>query len=139
MQILPPTVAAFQILNEARRALQQARISGAATHSRGASKRLELGDAQVALDVEPGGRGLQRGPAEMAEIDQRVGLGFGSENSHVPPASQAKPLRHSAISAGEVGWRSAVTVSRLMAGFPTGYGRSSSEAGPVPGVIRVGH
>jgi len=39
MQILPPTVAAFQILNEARRALQQARISGAATHFRGASKR----------------------------------------------------------------------------------------------------
>ena len=39
MQMLPPRVAAFQILNEARSALQHARINGAAIHSPGALKR----------------------------------------------------------------------------------------------------
>ncbi len=39
MQMLPPTVAAFQILKEASKASQQARISGAASHSLGGSKR----------------------------------------------------------------------------------------------------
>jgi len=39
MQMLPPMVAAFQILNEARNELQQSWMSGPARHSGGAAKR----------------------------------------------------------------------------------------------------
>ncbi len=39
MQMLPPTVAAFQILNDARNALQHSRNSGAARHSPGPANR----------------------------------------------------------------------------------------------------
>jgi hypothetical protein len=38
MQMLPPTDAAFQILNEARNELQQSCTSGHAVHSAGAAK-----------------------------------------------------------------------------------------------------
>jgi hypothetical protein len=39
MQILPPTVAAFQILNDASSALQHSRASGSARHCAGPSAR----------------------------------------------------------------------------------------------------
>ena len=70
MQILPPTVAVFQILKEARKARQHWPISGAAIQSTGGGKAVELRDGAGGGDVEPVCAGLQRLPAEGGEIDQ---------------------------------------------------------------------
>src|SRR6202030_3133529 len=73
---------------------------------------------QVALMSSPAGEASSAGQPRWPRSISVSVSGCGSENSHVPPASQAKPLRHSAISAGEVGWRSAVTVLRFIACVP---------------------
>ncbi len=74
MQMLPPTVAAFQILNEASRDVAAfAAAAAPRVHSAGAREAIELGDAAGGGDVEPGRGRLQRRPAEAFEIDQRVG------------------------------------------------------------------
>ena len=56
--MLPPTVAAFQILNDASSALQHSGSSGAAVHSRRSREPIELRDPAGRGDVEPGGRRL---------------------------------------------------------------------------------
>ena len=47
MQMLPPTVAVFQTLNEARNAWQHCWIRGAASHSQGASRASSCAIVQV--------------------------------------------------------------------------------------------
>ena len=103
MQILPPTVAVFQILNEARKARQHWPISGAAIQSTGGAKGVELRDGAGGGDVEPVVAHRQRRPAEGAEIDQPRQRGCGSENSQVPPPSQASPARHAGKSPRALG------------------------------------
>jgi hypothetical protein len=55
MQMLPPIVAAFQILNDARNASQHWRSSGAAVHFAGASNRYSSAIRQVAAISSPAG------------------------------------------------------------------------------------
>ena len=73
MQMLPPTVAAFQILNEARKELQQSCTSGRAVHSRGGGEVIQLGDLAGRGDFETVGGHAQRRPVQRIEIDQGVG------------------------------------------------------------------
>ena len=91
MQMLPPTVAVFQILNEARKARQHWSISGAAIHSGGQASASSCATVQVAAISSPARRRVSAGQPSAAEIDQPVRCGCGSENSQVPPASQASP------------------------------------------------
>ena len=72
MQTLPPTVAAFQILNDIRNASMHCRNSGTARHPSGPSKSCSSTIRQVAAMSRPGFRHRQRRPAEAVEIDQRV-------------------------------------------------------------------
>ena len=78
MQRLPPTVAVFQILNEARKARQHWLISGEAIHSGGQGQRIELRDRAGGRDGQAGLADGQRRPFEIGEIDQprQMGLRF---------------------------------------------------------------
>ena len=53
-------------------------------------------------------------PTQLLEIDQRVGAGCGSENSQVPPASQAYPSRHCVIWSADERALHSVMVLRFM-------------------------
>ena len=70
MQRLPPTVAVFQILNEARNARQHWLISGAAIQSGGQVSASSCGDRAGRRDRQPGLADGQRRPVEIGEIDQ---------------------------------------------------------------------
>src|SRR4051794_20054415 len=118
MQMFPPTVAAFQTLNEARKASQQERSSGAADQSGGGSKRYSSAMRHVAAISRPAGEASSAGqPRPSRSISVSV-AGCGSEKSQVPPASQAWPARHSVISAADLGERRAVMVLRFMSECP---------------------
>jgi hypothetical protein len=67
MQRFPPTVAVFQILNEARNARQHWLMRGAASHSTGQTSASSSAMVQVAF--------------EIAQIDQsqQMGLRFGEQ------------------------------------------------------------
>ena len=78
MQILPPTVAVFQILKEARNARQHWLISGEAIHSGGQASASSCATVQVADIDKFGLRDGQRRPFQVGEIDQpgQMGLRF---------------------------------------------------------------
>ena len=91
MQMLPPTVAAFQILNDASKELQHSRNSGAAVHSPGAGKWYSSAIRQVAAMSSPSADASSAGqPSPSRSISVSM-AGCGSENSQVPPASHASP------------------------------------------------
>ena len=70
MQILPPTVAVFHILKEARNARQHWLISGEATHSGGQASASSCATVQVADIDKFGLRDGQRRPFQGGEINQ---------------------------------------------------------------------
>ena len=103
MQILPPIVAAFQILNDARNALQHSCTSDIAGQSPVLAKRYNSAMRQVAARLIPAGDGSIAGQWSWSRsISVSVAI-CGSENSHVPPPSQAYPLRHWVISSAAAG------------------------------------
>ena len=158
MQMLPPTVATFQILNEARKASQHSRMSGVARHSGGPVKRASSMIRQVAAISSPAGVACKAGHCSCSRSISVSVATCGSENSQVPPASQAYPSRHCVISSAEAGRFTSVMVLRFMLrscasqvrrwtsgaralrpGRRGAHGRSASDVGPGPGVIKVGH
>ena len=81
MQMFPPTVALFQILNEARKDRQHWRISGAALHSGGAATASSSATCTWRRSPVPGRSIRQRRPAKPVQVDQpaQVGLRFGKQ------------------------------------------------------------
>ena len=73
MQTLPPTVAAFQILNDIRNAVDAFVEQRHGAPSRRPLEVVQLDDPAGRGDLQPGLRHRQRRPAELLEIDQRVG------------------------------------------------------------------
>ena len=70
MQRLPPTVAVFQILNEARNARQHWLIRGAASHSGGQARASSCATVQVAAIVSPVSPIVSAGHFKIGKIDQ---------------------------------------------------------------------
>ena len=98
-QRLPPTVAVFQTLKEPSSARQHWPTSGAAVQAAGSSSRSRRAKVQVAASDRPlsvTAWGVQPRPARST---RRSSAGCGSENSQVPPASQASPGRQAGSSA----------------------------------------
>ena len=91
MQRLPPTVAVFQILKEARKARQHWSISGDAIHSGGQGNASSCATVQVAAMVRPVSLTVSAGHLKSVRSISRVRWACGSENSQVPPASHASP------------------------------------------------
>ena len=113
MQMLPPTVAAFQTLNDARSDSQHILNRGAAFHSGGALKRVSSASVQVAAISRPSAEACSAGqPSDWRSISVSVRI-CGVENSHVPPASQAYPSRHSPIWPADEGRSIAVMVFKF--------------------------
>jgi hypothetical protein len=86
---LPPTVASFQILNDARNERQHLPSSGAALHSVGAAKRSSAPTLHVAAISSPASDAVSAGQSMASRSMSVCVLICGSENSHVPSASQA--------------------------------------------------
>ena len=91
MHRLPPTVAMFQILNEARNARQHWPISLRRDPGRGRLERVERRDRAGRRDGEAGSSTLSGSQSQPERSIRRLKRGCGSENSQVPPASQASP------------------------------------------------
>ena len=70
MQRLPPTVAMFQILNEARKDRQHRLTKGAAVQCDGKRHGIELGNLAGRGDAKAMLVRLQRRPAQIGDIDQ---------------------------------------------------------------------
>lgn len=114
IQILPPTVAALQTLNEERNASQLRGKSGPALHSSGSAAVYSSWMVQVAptpRPVSPGTRGSQ---GSAVRSIRRRSSGCSTEKSQVPPASQASPARQSAPGRPDGRRRTSVTVVRSM-------------------------
>src|SRR5258708_2299559 len=97
IQTFPPTVAVFQILKEDRKDRQPCSISGAAVQSEGEARATNLAIGQLAEISTPClliVNGCQPNPSISIK---RRRCGCSSENSHVPPASQASPWRQSIV------------------------------------------
>jgi hypothetical protein len=80
MQMLPPTVAAFQILNDIRK--QSMHLSNSGWRAIPAALEVvQFDDLAGRRDLQPCRRRRQCRPAELLEIDQRVGrdLRFGEQ------------------------------------------------------------
>ena len=90
MQMFPPTVASFQILNEERNDRQHWRNSGAAVQSGGASvdELIELHHLARGGDLQAVLRSVERGPVERLEIDERVDVDLGFRKQ---PGTSGKP------------------------------------------------
>jgi hypothetical protein len=93
--MLPPTVAVFHTLNDARNEWQHWRISGAAVHSGDASSAsnraiVQMGDIWSPCSLTTSGS--QENPYRSSS---RRKCGCGSEKSQVPPDSQLSPSRQS--------------------------------------------
>src|ERR1700754_3779086 len=91
MQRLPPTVAVFQILKEARKARQHWSINGEAIHSGGQGNASSCATVQVAATVRLVSLTVSAGHSKSVRSISRVRWTCGSENSQVPPASHASP------------------------------------------------
>src|SRR5258708_13952347 len=91
MQRLPPTVAVFQILKDARYARQHWLISGAASHSGGHANASSCATVQVAAIVSSLSPIVSAGHLRSPRSINRVRCHSGSENTQVQPASQASP------------------------------------------------
>src|SRR3954454_7766346 len=115
MQRLPPTVAVFQILNEARKARQHWLISGAANQSGGQTNPSSCATVQVAAMLKWLSVTVSAGHFRSARSMSRVRWTCGSENSQVPPASQASPGVQTGSCARVCGWATAVMVFKSMA------------------------
>src|SRR5579862_9572183 len=81
MQRLPPTVAVFQILKEARKARQHWLISGAASQSVGQASASSCATVQVAAIESPAALTSSGGHFRLARSISRVKWACGSENS----------------------------------------------------------
>src|SRR6516164_7340225 len=110
MQTLPPTVASFQILKEARNARQQWRNSGATAQSGGASsvKRSSSTTLQVAAISKPSARSRQNGSGlKWRRVLRNIGVASSSvrkpssysttqdvrrPNAYAAPAGQRQSL-----------------------------------------------
>src|SRR5579859_2200996 len=110
MQRLPPTVAVFQILNEARKARQHWLISGAASQSGGQAIASSCAIVQVAAIDSPLALIVNAGHFSSVRSISRRKCACGSENSHVPPASQASPAAQTGNSERAFGRATAVIV-----------------------------
>src|SRR6476620_5627010 len=86
MQMLPPTVAVFQILKEARKARQHWLIRGAAIQSGGQDIASSCATVQVAAIESPLSLMLCAGHFKSVRSTSRRRCSCGSENSQVPPA-----------------------------------------------------
>lgn len=94
LQRLPPTVAMFQILNEARKARQHSSKSGAAGAAKVAAKRYRVAMVQVAaISRAPSCRSATGSQPVRLRSTRRRRCGCGSEKRYVPPPSQASPGR----------------------------------------------
>ena len=91
MQTLPPTVAVFQILKDARKARQHWLITGAASQCGGQASASSWAMVQVAAMVRPRSPMVSAGHFKSERSISRRRWTWGSENSQVPPASQASP------------------------------------------------
>src|SRR5271170_5732300 len=94
MQIFPPTVAVFQIFHDANRDRQHWLINGVAVQSLGPTRASSLTILQVEAISRPFSltvSGSQPNPSRSMSLRR---LGWSSENSQVPPASQASPSLH---------------------------------------------
>ena len=92
MQMLPPTVAVFKILKDASSDLQHSRSSGPARQSAGGLEAVQFDDRgrsrrSPALSSVTRSEG-QANPSRSTSVSS---AGCGSENSQVPPPSQAWP------------------------------------------------
>src|SRR5882672_891929 len=114
MQMLPPTVAVFQILNEARNARQHWLISGAAIHSGGQASASSCATVQVAAIVSPVSLAVSAGHLRSVRSISRVRWACGSENSQVPPASQASPAVQTGNCARVAGCATSLMVFKSM-------------------------
>jgi hypothetical protein len=92
--MFPPTLAVFQILNDASRAWQQRGINDAAFHSDGTPNASSSAILQVEAISSPSGNTCNAGHDNVSKSINARTDGCGSENSQVPPASQAKPSCH---------------------------------------------
>src|SRR5262245_27665615 len=93
MQTLPPTVAAFQILNDASKARQHSRRRGPAFQSAGGLNRSSSAIVQVAAMSSPVEEAVSAGQPSEARSTSVSVFTCGSENSQVPPPSHAYPSR----------------------------------------------
>src|SRR5262249_36917695 len=114
MQRLPPTVAVFQILKEARRARQHLSISGAASQSEGQARASSCATVQVAAMVKPVSPVVRAGHLRSVRAIRRLRWTCGSENSQVPPASQASPAAKAGSSLRLCGRTTSVMVFKSM-------------------------
>jgi hypothetical protein len=115
MQMLPPTVAAFQILNDARSDRQHSSKSGAAIQSGGATKASSSAIVQVAAIRRPSSLTVRAGQAIARRSSRRRRCTCGSEKSQVPPASQLSPSVHAVAPPSTSGApRTSVTVFRFI-------------------------
>src|SRR6202007_1486559 len=81
MQTLPPTVAVFQILKDARKARQHWLISGAANQPGGHASASSCAMVQVAAIVRPSALTSSGGHFSSVRSISRVRWACGSENS----------------------------------------------------------
>ncbi|MEY9427265.1 hypothetical protein ABH975_002580 [Bradyrhizobium ottawaense] len=115
MQRLPPTVAVFQILNDARKARQHWLISGAASQSDGQASPSSCATVHVAAMERWLSVIVSAGHFRSVRSISRFRCTCGSENNHVPPASQASPAVQAGSCARVCGWATVVMVFKSMA------------------------
>ena len=109
-QRLPPTVAPFQILNDPNSARQHWRNNGLARQEVGNSADANVASVQVAPIRRPSAPVSSAGQPSSTRSISRVSAACGSENSQVPPASQASPERQGGRSFRHPGRLISVTV-----------------------------
>src|SRR5688500_16451156 len=110
---LPPTVAAFQILKDIRKASMHLSNSGTARHSGGPLNSCSSTILQVAAISRPDGVSVSAGQASHSRSTSVSVPTCGSENSQVPPPRKAWPSRHS-ISSNDFGRFTSTIVLRFM-------------------------
>lgn len=123
----PPTVAMFQILNEARKARQHCSISGAAAAPNFRPNRESWAMVHVAaISSEPSSARVSDSQPMRLRSTRRRRWGCGSENRYVPPPSHASPGCHGSRSRAS---RTSFTVFRSMSPTPLSCCLTASEAG----------
>ncbi len=127
MQTLPPTVAAFQILNDIRNASMHWSNSGTACHSGGPLKSCSSTILQVAAISSPAGVTVNAGQPSCSRSTSVSVATCGSENSQVPPPRNAWPSRHS-MSSNDLGRFTSTIVLRFISSLPVSLGVTPSAA-----------
>ena len=85
IQMLPPTVAEFHTLNDARNASQLVRNKSPASQPSGGHKLVQMPDRARRADLETPSIGHQAGPAKLCEIDQSAHGGLWLRKQPRPP------------------------------------------------------